>query len=124
MQVNALDHVNIRTRDIAGTARFFTDVLGLEAREVPALLSKDHVHWLHDRSGRPIIHLRQLDCEPGSTGPIDHVALNCSGKAGFLARVKERGIEHRVHEVSAIRQTLIFLSDPNGVMLELNFRDE
>ena len=37
MAIRALDHVNIRTADIEGTAAFFRDILGLETRPRPGV---------------------------------------------------------------------------------------
>lgn len=124
MRVNALDHVNIRTRDIAGSARFYAELLDLEVRNGPAPMTAEQVQWLYDRGGRAIIHLVQHNDEkgaPGPTGPLDHVALNCSGKQELIERLKQRGAEFGVHEMTAIGRTLIFTRDPHGVMLELNF---
>lgn len=121
MHVNALDHVNIRTRDVVAAVGFYTDLLGLEARNGPAPFAPEQVQWLYDRSERPIIHLVRFDCEPGSTGPIHHVALNCSGKAELLERLKKRGTEFKVNEVPSIGLTQVFTHDPHGVLLELNF---
>jgi catechol 2,3-dioxygenase-like lactoylglutathione lyase family enzyme len=121
MHVHALDHVNIRTRDIEGTSRFYAELLGLEPKNVPNLMSAEQAYWLHDRAGRAIIHLRRFDCEPGPTGPIDHVAFSCSGKARFLENLKARGVDFRMQEIPSIGRTLVLLHDPNGVLLELNF---
>lgn len=124
MQVNALDHVNIRTADLAGSARFYAELLGLEVRDGPPPATPEQVRWLYDRGGRPIIHLVKHDCEPGPTGPIDHVALNCSGKEEVLARLRTRGAEFSTYEMPSGDRTLVFTHDPHGVLLELNFDGE
>ncbi len=121
MGVRALDHVNIRTRDVGSSARFYVEQIGLEARNGPGSFPPDQVQWLCDGSGRPIIHLFRYDCEPGSTGPIHHVALNCSGKAELIARLEKHGTAFEVNEVASIGLTQIFTRDPHGVLLELNF---
>jgi len=56
-----------------------------------------------------------------STGPIDHVALDCEGQAEIVERLKARGIEYSVFNVPPDR-TLLLVKDPHGVMLELNFK--
>jgi catechol 2,3-dioxygenase-like lactoylglutathione lyase family enzyme len=121
MRVNSLDHVNISTTDIASSARFYAELLDLDSRNGPAPLPPEQVLWLYDHSGHAIIHLVKRDCAPGPTGPIDHVALNCSGKDEVLARLRKLGIEPVVTEVAALKRTLIFARDPHGIMLELNF---
>jgi hypothetical protein len=78
-------------------------------------------NWLFDKNGRPIIHLRNMAADSSSTGPIDHVALDCEGQAEIVERLKARGIEYSVFNLPPDR-TLVLVRDPHGVMLELNFR--
>lgn len=121
MRVNALDHVNIRTGDVAASARFYAELLGLEPRDPPVALPPDQARWLYDGSNHPIIHLFKFDTAPGDTGPIHHVALRCSGKEVLLDRLQRLGAEYSLNEVPAIGLTQIFVRDPHGVLLELNF---
>jgi catechol 2,3-dioxygenase-like lactoylglutathione lyase family enzyme len=123
MRVNALDHVNIRTRDVAASARFYAELLDLEIRDVPMAIAPEQAQWLYDCSGHAIIHLFKFDCDPGSTGAIHHVALNCDGKEELLERLKRRGLDFSVHE-PAQGPTLVFTRDPHGVLLELNFHGD
>ncbi len=123
MRVNALDHVNIRTRDVQRSAEFYAELLGLEIGPTPSIIPADQVRWLYDHGGRPIIHLRAFDCDPGPTGPIDHVALNCTGKAELVERLKARGADFSVSDVMS-GMTQIFIRDPHGVLLELNFVED
>ncbi|MEO5597254.1 MAG: VOC family protein [Novosphingobium sp.] len=129
MKVNALDHVNIITADLDGTARFYAELFDLERRDAPPPLTPATAQWMHDQAGRAILHLNSTDCArtyerevmPGPTGSIHHVALNCSGYDDVMARLDARGLKHQVNLVSAIGLRQIFTQDPNGVLLELNF---
>ena len=129
MRVNALDHVNIFTDDLAGSAKFYTELLDLQVRNGPPGSRPEHVQWVYDDQDRPIIHLNAYgafqafprDCPPGPTGPIHHVALNCSGKAEVIGRLEARSAAFHVNEIASIGLTQVFTQDPNGVLLELNF---
>ena len=129
MRVNALDHVNIFTDDMAGSARFYNELLDLQVRDGPAPLRPEHVQWVYDGQDRPIIHLNtygapqafRRDCAPGLTGPIHHVALNCSGKADVIGRLQMRGAEFSVNEIASIGLTQVFTHDPNGVSAGVQF---
>ena len=129
MKVNALDHVNIITSDLDGTARFYAELLGLERREGPPPLTPQTAAWMYDAAGRAIFHLNSVDCPrtyarevaPGATGSIHHVALACSGYDEMIARLDARGLERQVNTVAAVGLRQIFTMDPNGVLLELNF---
>ncbi len=129
MKVNALDHVNIITSDLDGTADFYAEVFSLERRNAPPPLTPQNAQWMYDDAGHAIFHLNSLDCPrtyerevtPGPTGSIHHVALNCSGYTDMIARLKSMAKNHQLNEVSAIGLKQIFTMDPNGVLLELNF---
>jgi catechol 2,3-dioxygenase-like lactoylglutathione lyase family enzyme len=129
MRVNALDHVNIITSDLEGTARFYTEVIGLRRRNAPPPLTPDNAQWMYDAADRAIAHINSLDCpraydrevRPGPTGSVHHVALNCTGYDTMLARLRDRGLDHQLNEVPSVRLRQIFTLDPNGVLLELNF---
>jgi catechol 2,3-dioxygenase-like lactoylglutathione lyase family enzyme len=129
MKVNALDHVNIITPDLDGTARFYAELFDLHRRDAPPPLTPQTAQWMFDDAGRAILHINSLDCvrtyerevAPGPTGSIHHVALNCSGYDEMIARLDARGLDRQVNLVAAIGLRQIFTMDPNGVLLELNF---
>ena len=86
MTVRTLDHVNIRTADVPGTAAFFRDVLGLRADVAPGAESIDKGCWIYDPGDRPIIHIGPVDGHYPSddafpftpargSGAVHHVAL-------------------------------------------------
>jgi catechol 2,3-dioxygenase-like lactoylglutathione lyase family enzyme len=128
MRVNALDHINIITADLSGTARFYAEMFGLEARDAPPPLTPETAQWMYDDAGRAILHINSLDCRrtyerevmPGPTGSIHHVALNCSGHDEIVARLTTRGLAFQRNTVEAIGLRQVFTVDPNGVLLELN----
>ena len=76
-------------------------------------------------AAQPIIHLVQRDSiHSGPTGAIHHVALKATGLEQTQAHFNELGIPHEVRQVPDLQVTQIFLDDPNGVKLELNFYAE
>jgi catechol 2,3-dioxygenase-like lactoylglutathione lyase family enzyme len=131
VRVDALDHVNIITSDVEGSARFYAELLALEPRDGPPPLTHENARWMYDGAGRAILHINSLECprhydrgvRPGPTGALHHVALRCSGYDEIRERLTHRGVEHRLNEVTAIGLRQIFVLDPNDVLLELNFFD-
>lgn len=130
MIVKRLDHVNVHTRDMAGTVQFYNDLLGLEARTAPERSPAER-QWLYDVGGRAVIHLNLAgsdatiprEVEPGApTGAIHHVAFECDGLDDMLARLEGRGMPFKRAEIPSINLTQLFVVDPNNVLLELNFR--
>lgn len=128
MHVSAIDHVNILTDDLAATAAFYAAVLGLTQAERPHAVSGHVGAWMCDAQGRALVHLQWNDPArdfaphvPGApTGSFHHVAFRCAGFAEARARLEARGIAHRVNDgLYGLRQ--IFVTDPNGISVELNF---
>ena len=131
MIVKNLNHVNIQTRDMAGTVAFYHDLLGLEARVAP---QRDPAlrQWLYDSRDMAVIHLNLFgsdntvprDVQPGApTGAIHHVAFECDGFDEMIDRLKARGLAFERADIPSIGLRQIFVTDPNNVLLELNFRE-
>jgi catechol 2,3-dioxygenase-like lactoylglutathione lyase family enzyme len=120
MTVLGLNHVNIRTTDLAATLRFYTGILGFKHYDGKEMNGFPR-NWLLDSRNEPIIHLRELSPDAPSCGPIDHVALNCDDMAEVLARLEREKIPFAKIDTVLNGITQVFLKDPNGVPLELNF---
>ncbi len=129
MTVIALDHFNVITSDLDGTAKFYADVLELERRDAPLPSGPDKMQWMYNEKGQAIVHLNSVDCPraydravvPGPTGALHHVALGCQGFDRMTARLEERGISFTVSMAPSANLRQIFLHDPNDILLELNF---
>ncbi|MCP5395430.1 MAG: VOC family protein [Sphingomonadaceae bacterium] len=130
MTVEALDHINIITDDLDGTAQFYAELLDLDRRDAPAPLTPQNATWMFDKEGRAIIHINSLDCPraydravtPGQlTGALHHVALRCANYDAMIARLDARGAEYQTNFIEQIGLRQIFTADPNNVLLELNF---
>ena len=125
MPVDRIDHVNIRTSDVAVTAAFFRDVLGLEVRDPPRL-DPARFQWVFTADGAAIVHITIDPAAPapgtaGPTGGLDHAAFLCSDLAAMRGRLDRLGIDYAVNARSDGTLTQLFLTEPNGVLLELNF---
>lgn len=128
MGLNALNHYTIRPADLERTKDFYVDVLGLEVGYRPPLSFPGY--WLYC-GGQPTVHLigpRENDPEAGRakgpTGLLDHIAFSCTGLQEMRGRLGKRGVEHEERVIPRDRQTQIFLYDPDGVAVELNYPPE
>jgi catechol 2,3-dioxygenase-like lactoylglutathione lyase family enzyme len=127
MPAIGLSHVNIATRDIEGTKRFYKALLGLVDGDTSDLPPTAVAHWLADPEGRSIIHLqRPRERHEGRigepTGAIDHVAFDCTDFDGMVAHCEALGVPCRINAMAGAAFRQIFVTDPNNVLLELNFR--
>ncbi len=130
MIVERLDHVNIITDRLTETARFYAELLDLEERDGPPPMKPDQTRWMFDSSDQAILHINSVDfprvydraVAPGAeTGAIHHVALRCGEFETVKARLDERNADYQVNDVPSIGLKQIFTTDPNNVLLELNF---
>ncbi len=131
--VLALDHVNIQTTDLAGTARFFAEVLDLAPGEAVPGAGTERVVWMRDAGGRPLVHLTlpgatfaddAARAARADTGALHHVAFECQGHADMLARLERLGLAWRTRDIPTIGLRQVFVTEPNGTLLELNFRGD
>jgi catechol 2,3-dioxygenase-like lactoylglutathione lyase family enzyme len=124
-----LDHVNVQTLRLDETVAFYRDVIGLEQRDPPGLDPK-LVQWMHGAGGHPLVHISTVGSlladgegyrEGGKTGAVHHVALNCWGHDAMVQTLERHGLPYRLNHVQVIDLKQIFVEDPNGVLLELNY---
>ncbi len=134
-----LNHYSIRTTDLAACDRFYCGLLGLQAGPRPPfpfpglwLYSGDTRVWAN-----AVVHIIGLDLNDPEglkqylgdrdtsslhgSGAVDHVAFFATGLADTLARLRESGVELRERTVPLLGLHQVFVDDPNGVVVELNF---
>jgi len=120
--VGVLDHFNVRTRKFPETVHFYSDVLGLEKGPRPNFTFPGA--WMYSE-GRPVVHL--VDITPSSeaqkpdSGVVHHVAFVSRGFNAMKQRLKQKGVAFDTREVPGGDLWQIFITDPNGVMVELNY---
>jgi catechol 2,3-dioxygenase-like lactoylglutathione lyase family enzyme len=122
VSVGVLDHFNIRTRKLADTVKFYEDVLGLEKGARPNFAFPGA--WMYSE-GKPVVHLVDIskidEAQKPDSGVVHHVAFASSGFAGMKKRLQSKGLPFDVREVPGVAVWQIFVTDPNGVMIELNY---
>ena len=122
MSVGMLDHYNVSTRKLGDTIRFYEDVLGLTNGPRPPFNFPGA--WLYSE-GRPVLHLNDISStdrqQPADSGVIDHVAFGSRGFEAIKQHLTGKGVSFRVNQVPNSRRWQIFLTDPNNIMIELNF---
>jgi catechol 2,3-dioxygenase-like lactoylglutathione lyase family enzyme len=129
-----LEHFLVMTHDVDATRDFYRDMLGFQEGFRPELGFLGHWLYLGDT---PVIHIADwttytahsnrlgipVTRPAAGTGPLDHVAFNGvdANYDPLRARLDRHGLKYHPHDSSNIGLRQIFLEDPNGLKLELNF---
>ena len=134
-----LNHFSIRTLDLPACQRFYCDVLGLAVGPRPpfpfpglwlyagdtALYSNAVVHIIgidrSDPAGLKQYLGERSEASLHGTGAVDHLAFFSTGLAPTLARLREHGVPFRKRTVPLLELHQVFVEDPSGVVIELNF---
>jgi len=119
MRVLAIDHAAIKTTKLGETQAFFVDVLGLEVGPRPAFPFKGA--WLY-AGAKDVVHLVETDhhkdASPASA--INHFALQVADFDAALAKLCALGIPFETDTTPGGELRQIYVTDPNGVRVELN----
>ncbi|HYW62246.1 MAG TPA: VOC family protein [Bradyrhizobium sp.] len=122
MSVGLLDHFNIRTRKLAETVRFYEEVLELKKGDRPNFTFPGA--WMYSE-GKPVVHLVDIadtdEPQKPDSGVVHHVAFASRDFHGMKQRLKSKGLPFDSREVPGGDLWQIFVTDPNGVMIELNY---
>lgn len=134
MPLTKLEHYLVMTDDIDRTRDFYRDVIGLTVGFRADLGFPGY--WLYlDQT--PVIHIAEWETYSvhsrqqgipvttrtgGSTGVLDHVAFNGHGVQEMIERLHTMQVPYERNDVPHVGLVQLFLYDPNGLKIELNYR--
>lgn len=85
MNVSTIDHINIQTRELEGTCRFYEDVLGFKRGFRPTFSFPGAWLYAGERAVVHLIGLTESDAAvPKGSGSINHVAFAGAGLAELV----------------------------------------
>lgn len=131
MAVDQLEHFTVRCSDLERTRDFYAEVIGLRVGPRPPFDFQGY--WLY-LGEQPVVHL-VLESErkdgrpprrggPVETGALDHIAFRGKDLDGTRAALRARALPFREVPVPGRPLHQVFVHDPDGVLIELNFRGE
>jgi len=133
MPLSHLEHYLIQAEDLEATKDWYVRILGM--REGPHPDFGFPVYWLY-LGERAVLHMTQggakvseerkryLGQESEATrgsGVIDHVAFRATGLPEMIEHLRRLGVAFKERQVDDQGLYQLFLLDPNGVKVELNF---
>jgi len=125
MSLSGLDHVLVLTDDLEATRAFYCDALGLEVGERPPLEFPGY--WLY-LGGVPCLHVADREAYRAHAATlglrvgdaVDHLAFTGAGYEQVAERLEAAGVDAVTNTVPGAGLRQLFLTDPNGVRVELN----
>ena len=134
MPLDRLDHYTIRTPHLKPTRHFYVDVLGLADGHRPPFDFPGHWLYCNDRA---VVHLVGVDLTDkgglvhflgdrapanlSGGGAVDHIAFRASGLRTMRDHLNAQRIVYRERTIPTLDLHLLFIEDPNGVTIELNY---
>ncbi|MDR5827078.1 VOC family protein [Caballeronia sp. LP006] len=140
MPVTKLAHYSIRTTDLEQSCHFYERILGFKRGYRPpfdfpgAWLYKGGdevdfgtVHIIGVDPNKPeglTAYLGDKALPASGTGTVDHIAFLATGVEEMWQTLTSEGIAWRDRTVPSLGLHQVFIEDPSGVTIELNFPAE
>lgn len=133
MALTRLDHFSVRTKDVPETRRFYETVLGLRVGARPDFPFPGAWLYQGDRAVVHVIGVDQSDAKGlmdylggrgdggAGSGNFDHIAFTADDLPGMRAHFTACGVAFTERDVPGLSLHQVFLTDPNGLTVELNF---
>ncbi len=116
-----LEYTGIRVRDLARSVRFYTEGLGLRVGPTGRMAAGGVWQELKDPASGAELELNYYPGEvPYREGDeLDHLGFRVNDLDGTIARLVSLGARVRIPPFTEGNERLAFLSDPDGVWVEL-----
>ena len=132
MPLTELNHYFVRCKDLERSRGFYCDALGFEVMPRPdfpfpglwlGVGGKVQVHMGLD--GVPQEAAYYFGTTPRSArdnaGVVDHIAFQGTDPEAFTRRLRDHRVASRTRYIGEIQLFQIFVTDPDGLVIELNF---
>jgi len=119
MGIAWLDHVNIRTANLAAMTQFYEDIMGMRSGPRPNFKFGGAWHYSGDRAS---VHLVEVPRQPAGTEPkVEHFAFRAFGFAPFLDRLRRADLPYNISVVPGLNIRQVNIYDPDGNHIEVQF---
>ncbi len=122
MTLTRLDHVNIRTQNLAAMIKWYGEVLGLKSGKRPNFPFNGAWMYLGDQ---PVVHLVEFKNEDLVGGEanlkLEHFAFSAQGLSEFEAKLERLDISYKRADVTEFNCVQINIWDPDGNHIHVDF---
>ena len=137
MPISHIEHFLVAADDIDAARDWYARVLGMKPGAHPDFGFP--VHWMY-LGDTDVVHIGPSAKQAGEiqkkflgrtsrntgegTGAIDHIAFRATGLRGMLEHLRKEKISFTQRRANGQALFQLFLYDPNGVKIELNYASE
>ena len=133
MPLSHIEHFLLQTTDMEKTREWYVRVLGMRVGPNPDF--KFPVFWLY-LGDKDVVHVTEGGAKASEnrkkyvgqesqaasgTGVLDHIAFRATGLKDMLEHLRREKVDFKQRQVSDQGLYQLFMFDPNGVKIELNY---
>jgi catechol 2,3-dioxygenase-like lactoylglutathione lyase family enzyme len=133
MPLSHIEHFLLQTADMEKTRAWYVNVLGMRVGSNPDF--KFPVFWLY-LGDKDVVHVTEGGAKVSEnrkryvgqesqvttgSGAVDHIAFRATGLRDMIARLEGLGVDFKQRQVDDQGLYQLFMFDPNGVKIELNY---
>jgi lactoylglutathione lyase len=119
-----LEYTGIRVRDLDRARRFYTEGLGLRSVRKGRMAAGGIWEELEDPESHALLELNFYPDQPPyrEGDELDHLGFRVAGLDAVVERLVAMGARVRIPTFEEGGVRIVFLSDPDGIWIELNER--
>lgn len=136
MPLSHIEHFLVQSESIEKTRDWYVRVLGMRVGPNPDF--KFPVCWLY-LGEKDVVHITEGGAQVSEnrvkyvgqesqatqgSGVVDHIAFRANGLREMLEHLRSLNIDFKQRQVSDQGLYQLFLFDPNGIKIELNYANE
>jgi len=122
MQLNKLDHVNVRTENVDAMIAWYTNILGMRSGDRPNFAFPGAWMYIGDQAA---VHLVGVEKDSGfgseSNLKLEHFAIAATGLKEFQAKLDAAGEKYERRDVPGGIITQFNIWDPDGNHIHIDF---
>jgi lactoylglutathione lyase len=117
-----LIYTGVRVRDLERSRRFYTEGLGLRFKARGRMAAGGIWEELEDPETHALLELNFYPDDPpyAEGDELDHLGFEVHDLDAMVRKLESLGAKVRIAPFRGERDRLVFLSDPDGIWIELN----
>ena len=118
--LDSLDHITIITKNLKATTNFYINILGMELDSNRPPFNFDGA-WL-SLNNRPVVHIVvNSNHNTNNNKPtLDHIAFRANNIELIKKKLNKHKIKYLEKKTPDNKIVQLFITDPNGIKLELS----